>query len=94
MMLVIYVEPVERKLGETISCVSKSASSLIKMKPDVVYDVPLLKSLHQQLCDRHILKEVYNNVNIMLILQLCMHKHISCMHIHMCSGKNHVYVCT
>ena len=53
-----YTGSIERKLGETISRVSKISSSLIKMKPDVVYDVPLLQSLQQQLCDRHILKEV------------------------------------
>ena len=64
MLFVIYVGT--RKLGETISCVSKNTNSFIKMKPDVVYDVPLLKSLHQQLCDRHILKEGYN-VNIMML---------------------------
>ena len=41
-----------------MSRVSKHSSAFIKMKPDVVYDVPLLRSLQQQLCDRHILKEV------------------------------------
>ena len=44
-----------------MSRVSKHSSSFIKMKPDVVYDVPLLRSLQQQLCDRHILKEVILN---------------------------------
>lgn len=59
-------EPVERKLGETTIQVCKNSNSFVKIKPDLVYDVPLLKSLHQQLRDRHILKEVcqYNHIQL------------------------------
>lgn len=53
------LEPVERKLGQTVSCVCKNSNSYIKIKHDLVYDVPLLRSLQQQLCDKHILKEVH-----------------------------------
>ena len=51
------------------------------MKPNVVYDVPLLRSLQQQLCDRHILKEVlyvYTHSTHVLThtIHTYMHKHI------------------
>jgi len=61
-------EPEERKLGETTTLVSKNSRSYIKTKDDFVYDVPLLRSLHQQLCDEHIFKEVDTND-----LSTCMH---------------------
>ena len=54
---------VERKLGETINRVSKHLSSFIKMKPNVVYDVPLLSPLLQQLCDNHIFRNRGHSMN-------------------------------
>ena len=53
-----YRSPAERKLGVTTRRITKQKNSLIGLTWDVVYDVPLLSSLHQLLSDDHILNEV------------------------------------
>ena len=51
-------EPVERKLGQTTRHICKASTSYVKVAYDLVYDVPLLQSIKQQLSDDHILEEV------------------------------------
>ena len=71
------------------------------MKPDIVYDVPLLRSLQQQLCDRHILKEVlYVHTHSTHVLthtiHTYMHKHIGTIkqnNLNNSYYENHYTVC-
>ena len=48
----------ERKLGQSSQRFMKGNDSYIKLTWDLVYDVPLIRSLQQLLSDEHILDEV------------------------------------
>lgn len=57
-----FQEPVERRLGQTTRHICKGSTSYVKVDHDLVYDVPLLQSIQQQLSDDHILEEVNHAV--------------------------------
>lgn len=56
-------EPVARKLGETLKRKVKKSRSKYQLTGEFVYDVPLLESLKQLLCNEFI----FNEVSVLLI---------------------------
>ena len=41
------------EIGEYHQLICKGSNSYIKIKPDLVYDIPFIKSIQQQLNEKH-----------------------------------------